>query len=223
MKYILFVLFFISNVYGDVNKFEKILFKDVKSLTFHKDVYSTGKRTKPQLQLQRIGGDAPEGMELEFAQCTQINYGPLGPEWKCRDSHKKDLDVSHFIVSCEGFDNENDEYILDGSCILKYQLGKRTYYTKSDNSGSYLSIFFIVMFIGLLITIFLKGGSSSNNSSNNEVINDDDTDFVDRENERFGGRPNTDPFRRRRLINNYSIDNDNNDMEWSCVGQSSNR
>uniref|UniRef100_A0AAF5DJG8 Store-operated calcium entry-associated regulatory factor n=1 Tax=Strongyloides stercoralis TaxID=6248 RepID=A0AAF5DJG8_STRER len=199
---------------------------DVKYLTFYKNVYSTGRRTTPQLQLQRVGGDAPENIELDFAECHQINYGSFGPEWKCKDSHKKDLDVSHFIVSCEGYDNENDEYILDGSCILKYQLGKRTIMKENDNDTLHFWIF-ILFVIGCIMLTLICGNRNNNRIPNEGIdINSDENDYINRENERYGGRPNTDPFCKRRLINNHSIDDNNtdtNNMEWSCVGQSSNR
>ncbi|CEF70829.1 Store-operated calcium entry-associated regulatory factor [Strongyloides ratti] len=195
----------------------------VKYLTFRNDVYSTGRRTFPQLQLQRIGGDAPEDSILEFAECHQINYGSFGPEWKCKDNHKKDLEVSSFIVSCEGYDNENDQYILDGSCVLKYELDKRTIMDENENDAFYFWIFMLFVVGCIILTIFFR--KHSNREIRNSETSNLSSGYLNRMDEYFGGRPYTDLSYQQRLINNhYSNDYIGSaNMEWPCVGQSSNR
>uniref|UniRef100_A0A0N4ZHF2 Store-operated calcium entry-associated regulatory factor n=1 Tax=Parastrongyloides trichosuri TaxID=131310 RepID=A0A0N4ZHF2_PARTI len=196
----------------------------VKYLSFNKNVYSTGRRTDPQLQLQHVGGDAHEKEELEFAQCNQIGYDVLGPVFRCYDKDNKILEVSHFLISCEGYDDADDEYILEGSCVLKYTLGKVSP-KNIDNNENEIGLWLFFGFVAVMLIISFLNRRQNNDNENNQGTINDDNDIVNAENTRFGGRPDTDPFRRRRVINNHITDgyDESDTMEWSSVGQSSNR
>jgi hypothetical protein len=98
----------------------RVKLSDVKTLTFHKGLLTTSRRVEPVPQLSCLSGCE---FALDEAVCEQIP-GALGdPSWICAANIPEGTAVFDKVsVSCEGWDSPEDEYILEGSCGLVYNL-----------------------------------------------------------------------------------------------------
>lgn len=105
------------------NNPDRILLRDVKALTLHYDRYTTSRRLDPILQLKCVGGTAGcDAYTPKVVQCQNKGWDGYDIQWEC----KTDLDIAYkfgkTVVSCEGYDSSEDEYVLRGSCGLEYHL-----------------------------------------------------------------------------------------------------
>uniref|UniRef100_A0AC35U644 Store-operated calcium entry-associated regulatory factor n=1 Tax=Rhabditophanes sp. KR3021 TaxID=114890 RepID=A0AC35U644_9BILA len=96
--------------------------KNIKVLKFNEFLQTESRRTKPRPQMARVDGTADKSITLNNIQCIPVEYTVLGPKWKCTTTSDHKVKLSNFIVSCEGWANAEDEYILEGSCGIKYHL-----------------------------------------------------------------------------------------------------
>lgn len=98
----------------------KIKLADVNALTFKNNEQTTGRRISPVSQL------ACQGYNCKYApdtiQCTNKGTDGLSIQWECKADIDKSLRLKLDHVSCEGYENANDPYILVGSCSLNYSL-----------------------------------------------------------------------------------------------------
>ncbi|KAF3825513.1 hypothetical protein GH733_005495 [Mirounga leonina] len=101
----------------------RILLRDVKALTLYHDRYTTSRRLDPIPQLKCVGGTAGcDSYTPEVIQCQNKGWDGYDVQWEC----KTDLDIAYkfgkTVVSCEGYESSEDQYILRGSCGLEYNL-----------------------------------------------------------------------------------------------------
>ncbi|XP_029791427.1 store-operated calcium entry-associated regulatory factor [Suricata suricatta] len=102
---------------------DRILLQDVKALTLHHDRYTTSRRLAPIPQLRCVGGTAGcDAYTPKVIQCQNKGWDGYDVQWEC----KTDLDVAYkfgkTVVSCEGYESSEDQYVLRGSCGLEYHL-----------------------------------------------------------------------------------------------------
>ncbi|KAM7328730.1 store-operated calcium entry-associated regulatory factor [Alexandromys fortis] len=102
---------------------DRILLRDVKALTLHYDRYTTSRRLDPIPQLKCVGGTAGcDAYTPKVIQCQNRGWDGYDVQWEC----KTDLDIAYkfgsTVVSCEGYESSEDQYVLRGSCGLEYQL-----------------------------------------------------------------------------------------------------
>nr|XP_055190872.1 store-operated calcium entry-associated regulatory factor isoform X2 [Nyctereutes procyonoides] len=128
---------------------DRILLRDIKALTLHHDRYTTSRRLDPIPQLKCVGGTAGcdsytpkviqcqnkgwDGYDVQkwgtsLAQLVEhvvLDFGIVRfrpHAWEC----KTDLDIAYkfgkTMVSCEGYEFSEDQYVLRGSCGLEYNL-----------------------------------------------------------------------------------------------------
>lgn len=108
------------------NHKDRVLLKEVKTLTFYRNKRTTSKRTHSIHQLSCVGGTAgcklftPDSVECE-------NLGPSKDDnakynWRCRADMSDRVEFKHVEVICEGYDYAEDDYILVGSCGLEFTL-----------------------------------------------------------------------------------------------------
>ncbi|KAL6092753.1 hypothetical protein STEG23_014196, partial [Scotinomys teguina] len=102
---------------------DRILLRDVKALTLHYDRYTTSRRLDPIPQLKCVGGTAGcNAYTPKVVQCQNKGWDGYDVQWEC----KTDLDIAYkfgkTVVSCEGYESSEDQYVLRGSCGLEYQL-----------------------------------------------------------------------------------------------------
>ncbi|XP_055002056.1 store-operated calcium entry-associated regulatory factor isoform X1 [Sorex araneus] len=102
---------------------DRILLRDVKALTLYYDRYTTSRRLDPIPQLKCVGGTAGcDSYTPKVIQCQNKGWDGYDVQWEC----KTDLDIAYkfgkTVVSCEGYESSEDQYVLRGSCGLEYQL-----------------------------------------------------------------------------------------------------
>ncbi|XP_062069271.1 store-operated calcium entry-associated regulatory factor [Lepus europaeus] len=102
---------------------DRVLLRDVKALTLHYDRYTTSRRLEPIPQLKCVGGTAGcDAYTPKVIQCQNKGWDGYDVQWEC----KTDLDVAYkfgkTVVSCEGYESSEDQYVLRGSCGLEYNL-----------------------------------------------------------------------------------------------------
>ena len=121
----------------------KIKLADVKALTLKAGQQTTARRTSPAPQL------ACHGYNCKYApdtvQCTNKGTDGEGIQWECKADIPSSLSLKTDYVSCEGYENANDHYILVGSCSLTYSLvSNGSHNTQSDNGFITLGAFMLV-------------------------------------------------------------------------------
>ncbi|XP_023486319.1 store-operated calcium entry-associated regulatory factor isoform X1 [Equus caballus] len=102
---------------------DRILLRDIKALTLHYDRYTTSRRLDPIPQLRCVGGTAGcDSYTPKVIQCQNKGWDGYDVQWEC----KTDLDIAYkfgkTVVSCEGYESSEDQYVLRGSCGLEYNL-----------------------------------------------------------------------------------------------------
>jgi len=124
---------------------DSVLLSDVKALTFSRGQYTTGRRSSPIPQLQCVGGDAcSSSLQPTTVQCLNRGEDYTGNiQWKCDAELDTSVRFGRTDVSCEGYNNPNDPYILRGSCGVEYTLeftdqGRRAYsHSQHNHYASY--------------------------------------------------------------------------------------
>lgn len=102
---------------------DRILLRDVQALTLHHDRYTASRRLDPIPQLKCVGGTAGcDSYTPKVVQCQNKGWDGYDVQWEC----KTDLDIAYkfgkTVVSCEGYESSEDQYVLRGSCGLEYNL-----------------------------------------------------------------------------------------------------
>ena len=114
----------------------KVLLSNIDAMVLNKEDMTTGRRAEPvaQLKCTRNCYNTPDTV-----MCKNIGKSGSGPLWDCTATLADDVRFTRMDVSCEGFDNPNDPYILEGSCGLSYALSypvSRTYVSSSRGFAS---------------------------------------------------------------------------------------
>jgi hypothetical protein len=99
---------------------QKILISNIDALVLSTGEMTTGRRASPVPQLKCTNNcyNIPDTV-----MCKNTGTSDNGdPVWACTATLADDVRFTRMDVSCEGFDNPNDPYILEGSCGLSYSL-----------------------------------------------------------------------------------------------------
>ncbi|XP_072445254.1 store-operated calcium entry-associated regulatory factor [Chiloscyllium punctatum] len=162
---------------------ERILLRDVQTLTLYSGKYTTGRRTHPVPQLQCVGGSAGCSVLLpKVVQCYNKGWDGYDVQWECKTDMEKAYQFGAITVSCEGYNYPEDPYILRGSCGLEYVIelteeGLRRKKSNSefaykpnnneipadsDDSSSYLVILGLFCLSYLIYLMCLRSQNNSN-------------------------------------------------------------
>jgi hypothetical protein len=153
MKFTSLMLIFLSSAVATNHK--KILIKDVDTLVLREGHMTTGRRSNPVPQLTCLGDCRGKP---DAVVCKNIGSDGKDAVWKCTaDIVDGDFLSSSMDVSCEGWDNPDDPYILAGSCGLTYRLKQkyapRKIESNNDPGENALGSLLAVMLIcGLLMS-----------------------------------------------------------------------
>lgn len=193
-RYLLFVLFIIiyqllfTAILIEAQN-NKIKLKDIQTLTLHSDRWTTARRGSPIRQLDCVGGGFCNRVDIPTAQCYNRGSDGRTIQWECKADMPYNFKFGRIDVSCEGYENPEDEYILAGSCGLQYTIeaqegnpgpqqnrgssmnnlnnlnNPRMTRKKKDDSSSFpfVPILIILAAIAFIYCTCLKG---SNNNSN---------------------------------------------------------
>jgi hypothetical protein len=102
---LLLVLLLITFVMGQLEENEKILMKDIKSLSFKKHSQTVGRRMPSIPQLQCAPKSACKSLSKpRIVDCINMGSDGLNIQWKC-DGHfhyRSHVYFTETVVSCEG-------------------------------------------------------------------------------------------------------------------------
>lgn len=126
---------------------DRILLDDIKTLTFHRGQMTTARRLNPVPQMT-CEGKLCSKVTPRVIQCQ--NRGDL--QWKCEAQLPLWAQLGAVQVSCEGWENSQDQYVLKGSCALRYELLP----ANEKMSGGMVSLLFSVGFWALFAFILLS-------------------------------------------------------------------
>jgi hypothetical protein len=120
---------------------DAVLLENVKALTFNRGRMTTARRTAPIPQLSCVGGSAQYENDLQpdVVQCVNVGKDDGNKiQWRCEADLDTRVRFGRTTVSCEGYSDRSDPYVLQGSCGLEYTLdftqeGKNQKY--HSNSG----------------------------------------------------------------------------------------
>src|SRR5258708_9330610 len=125
---------FVACILSSVNGFfrfythQRVLLRDVESLVFKKNAFSSGIRTDSFPQLTCVGAGCDD-YDIHAVLCTNVGFSGSDVNWKCETQETSAPTLSfplirfkNLIVSCEGYDFPNDPYVLQGSCVLEYSI-----------------------------------------------------------------------------------------------------
>lgn len=102
---------------------DAVLLQDVQVLTLYSDKQTTGRRTTPMPQLQCVGGSAKaQAHTVTVVQCENKGHDGQDFQWRCEAQLDAGLRLGRVSVSCEGYRDASDEWVLVGSCGLEYEL-----------------------------------------------------------------------------------------------------
>lgn len=165
--------FFIFVMEANANR---VLLREVTSLTLHRGEYTAGRRSAPVPQLECIGGTAYGRFSPKTVQCYNRGWDGSDVQWECKAEMPLDYQFGKIEVTCEGYDYPNDPFILAGSCGLRYELdytstgAKKQAFTPSKymeriNFESIVYILFF-LFVAYLIYLIISNNRSDNANAN---------------------------------------------------------
>jgi len=125
----LFCIFLLSNeassgaVYGLDNS-DKVLLSDIQVLNLRLGWLTSGRRSTPNIQLICVGGTAgcAAFIPKEVVQCYNRGSDGTSIQWECKTDMGNDYRFGSIQVVCEGYEYENDPYILRDSCGVRYTI-----------------------------------------------------------------------------------------------------
>lgn len=137
------------------SKSDRVLLRDIEVLTLTKGKYTTGHRTKRILQLQCVGGTARCKNTPQTVQCYNRGWDGNDIQWECKSNLDNRYSFGQLEVLCEGYDHQDDSYVLAGSCGLEYTLNVDNTHqpfheyikTRSTSYGSLFSFVAIVAIV----------------------------------------------------------------------------
>ncbi len=150
---------------------DRILMSDIRILYFAQGYKTAHRRYPVGLDgLECIGYNCDQYRHnVKTAICKNMGVNDAGKTiWECSASLPPFLKLSNAFPSCEGYDHAGDEYVLVGSCSMKYQLEKigndhdtlktTTIHTRitpgSDNIASFFGVIYVfVLFVLVMMCI----------------------------------------------------------------------
>lgn len=126
---------------------ERIAYDDIKALSFYDGKITTSRRKPPIPQLT-CEGELCKKLKVRVIQC--IHRGD--EQWRCEAQLPLYANLGAVHVSCEGWDNANDKYIVKGSCGLTYELIPQN----EPGQRSWGGFLFLVVFWTFAIFILLS-------------------------------------------------------------------
>ncbi|KAF2669428.1 hypothetical protein BT63DRAFT_440093 [Microthyrium microscopicum] len=108
--------------FGSANN--KVLLKNVQSLTLRDGKMTTHRRVGAVPQLKCVGGNGCKYYKVDVMRCQNagVDYSEHDIQWTCQASVPEEFKLGSTDVKCEGYTNSKDPFILKGSCGVEYRL-----------------------------------------------------------------------------------------------------
>lgn len=115
-----------------------ILLSKVSTLTFRDGSKTTGRRLAPIPQMS-CQGPGCKHYNVDVMRCKNAgsDYGDEDIQWTCTASIPEEFRLGSTDVTCEGYDNADDPYVLKGSCGVRYNLQLTSKGTERFGSGGF--------------------------------------------------------------------------------------
>jgi hypothetical protein len=128
--------YFVPNPFQDSNQasqgapgVDAIPLSQIQSITLHEGKYTTHRRVSAVPQLKCAGGDAfGSSYRPKVIQCYNKGSDGKTVNWKCEADLDERVKFGSLNVQCEGYRFRDDDWVLQGSCGLEYELD----YTNKD-------------------------------------------------------------------------------------------
>lgn len=201
MKYInLLMCLILPCVVVSIFNYNKIYLPNVNTLIFNKDEMTSFRRTSAIPKLTCVPGNgfsntfdannACHDFAPSVIQCKNTGIDDDGQQtWECQADLSDWFSLGQTVVSCEGYNDPNDPYVLSGSCGLEYQLNLtpkgrqhfnkpfvapshkqvnqyRSFNNNFSNSNNFSDILMVLIGFPLAITMILWCCYSYNNTYN---------------------------------------------------------
>ena len=130
--------------------------RNVKTMTFFKNLHTTGNRTNPIPQLNCVEGNAcgKSGL-IDSVQCNNAGTNENDDvQWECKTELPNNLSLGKTNLNCEGLKNDKDKIKFKNSCGLEYSLNSN-YENNNNNSYSNNWIWVLLCFVFLILCIVL--------------------------------------------------------------------
>lgn len=100
------------------------LMSDIQVLTLTAGKQTTARRSYSVPQLKCVGGSAAHRQDLYpvTVQCRNVGTDGTNIQWKCEADLNRQVKFGATTISCEGYRDSSDLYVLKGSCGLEYTL-----------------------------------------------------------------------------------------------------
>lgn len=97
--------------------------RDIEVITLRAGSYTKGRRSLRIPQLLAVEAPPDVAWRPDSVKCTNVGWDGRNVQWRC-ETHDMptDLKFGRMDVSCEGYESPDDEYVLEGSCGLEYEL-----------------------------------------------------------------------------------------------------
>ena len=114
-----------------------------------------------------MGGSARCRNTPETVQCYNRGWDGINIQWECKSNLDSRYSFGQLEVLCEGYDHQDDSYVLAGSCGLEYTLNvdntHQNFHVK-ENGASYGGLFSFVAIVAIVfIVCYLFGSKSTQN------------------------------------------------------------
>lgn len=107
----------------------KALLRNIEVLTFYRNEYTTGRRSKPLPQIDCERGCSQ--FTPDEVQCYNRGFDGFDVNWECKAQLPDGMRFSKVVVGCEGYDYPDDPYILRGSCQVVFTLSGGSYFSSA--------------------------------------------------------------------------------------------
>jgi hypothetical protein len=153
---LLFVIILTTIVILLARNNDKVKLVDIDTLTFVSGRHTTARRGRPLLQLECVRGncnDESSSLLPVTVQCRNMGTDGIDVQWKCDAELDNRVKFGELEVSCEGYDNPDDPYVLKGSCRLEYELLRVGWPRRVRDDESGISWFWILVLVGVTVCV----------------------------------------------------------------------
>lgn len=143
---------------------DKVKLVDIDALTFVSGRETTARRGRKLPQLECVRGNCNDDTSLlpVTVQCRNMGTDGIDVQWKCDAELDSRVKFGELEVSCEGYDNPDDPYVLKGSCRLEYELLRVGWPRRARDDDSGISWFWIVIFVCVALCVLRACSRKSN-------------------------------------------------------------
>lgn len=113
MMFIAVLVLCVMTTVCDATTQERVLLKDVKTLTLYAGEDTTYRRSSAVPQLSCRGKECADFVHPTTVQCYNKGTSYNGEvQWKCEAEMPNSVRFDRIQVSCEGYRNKNDPYVV---------------------------------------------------------------------------------------------------------------